>query len=994
MNKQQDSVGHATHPGSATPPTPMVTDYGHQRLVKSTSYSPTKVQHQLESGASEALDLLANGSHGQYNNHLNKNVHTSPQPSSSDHSPHTFNPITDEHARAAMGSRVGIKLEESSPPPTDIPLYHAKNNTPDDTPDDNSLCVKSEELLQFSSFSPILPSSPILPDRAGMLQDYPPCPSYDTCIQKDLHHLDFLGAHQTEAASLQFSHQAIMSDPAKDDQGLPPASIETQASSGDISLPASTPALIEREPLGPYHSILRPILMPTEALSRARSPSTRPGSLVHRGPSTSPSSMQSYVYQYPPNYGSSLPGVYGASVSYTDMSSLVVPPSHDHPSASLPPGFGPSMTEYYDPNKKQRLSNSYSSSHLLLNLREPGHLPSRSGLPHGPCENSFPATAPYYDRALGDLFGPETASSSNPLPPLPPLAEQPRYEPVPHNFKRRPCGYPPTPSPYRSNSFPGPYQGVGGYGSVGFGDMGDPGGYPYHGRPGFDSMDISPSTPSLAVAEEMAPDASTSAVESLSHSPGMQNTPQDDDEGTTNRRPTMSKQEIQSMDPDPKFCNNCGTTTTPSWRRCPKGRILLCNACGLYQKLHNRPRPYFKAKDGTIKIHRTLPEHLPCVRCGASTSPIWRKNEKNEPVCHGCSVISKHSRAMMSPGSPQPRAYISPARTMSAPDTFQCGSGSEQSSSSPAYHQPRPGKSSHGRKDHNSGHSKSKSRTKKKASSRDEIPPDMPQGTISPAPSSQSRYPVRNYVYGWPPAPGPVYSGQGYPYGSHPLSRWHPSSHHYSRMVASRHDHHPQYRYPCYENYPIPGTYDQAEYNSLMQQRESPSSTSVAPHATYATYSNTHSMEQDPQSSGQLYQSPPPWMERESTASQHQQQSQFATQEHSIDEVPSIDKGHRDTLTLEEARVSLHAAKEELEASSSEDEPNQTEMAVPQTYEVSVSSDPVEPRSDSSGTTLTSVSAHEQVQDQRREDTEWDGFGGDDLSLDEETDSQSEEERF
>ncbi|KAF9337559.1 Erythroid transcription factor [Podila minutissima] len=934
----------------------MVAEYGHQHLVHNTSYSPTKTQDQLESAASEALGLLANGSY-------------------------------DEHARDAKGSRVGIKLEDPSPPPTDTPFYHAKNSTPDD----NSLSIKSEE-LQFSSFSPILPSSPVIPDRAGMLQDYPPHPSYDTRIQKDLHHLDFLGAHQTEAASLQFHRQAIMSDPAKDDQGVPPASIEVHASSDDVSLPTSTSALIEREPLGPYPSTLRPILMPTDAMSRARSPSTRPGSLMHMGPSSSPSSMQSYVYQYPSNYGSSLSGVYGASGPYTDMSSFVAPPSHDLQSASMPAGFGPSMTEYYDPNKRQRLSKTYSSPHLLLNLREPGHLSSHS-VSHGLYDSSFPVTAPYYDHTLGDLFGPETASSSTSLPLPPPLSEQPRYEPAPRTVRRRPYGYPPIPPPYRSNSFPGPYQGMGGYGSIDPGDIGGPSGYPYHGRPGFDSMDVSPSTPTLAVAEVVTAGASIPVVESLSHSPGTSNPPQDDDEGISSKRPTMSKQEIQSMDPDPKFCNNCGTTTTPSWRRCPQGRILLCNACGLYQKLHNRPRPYFKAKDGTIKIHRTLPEHSPCVRCGTSTSPIWRKNEKNEPVCHGCSVISKHSRAMMSPSSPPLQVYISPARTMSAPETFQSGSGSEQSSSSQVYHHPRPGKSSHGRKDHHSGHSKSKSRTKKKASSfRDEIPPDTPQDTMSPAPSSQGRYSGRSYVYGWPPAPSPVYSGQGYPYGPPPLSRWHPSSHHYSRMFASRHDQNPQYRYPCYDKHSIPGSYDQAEYNWLMQQRETSSSSGVAPHATYATYSSAQPMEQDPQSSAQLYQSPVPWMERESTASQHQQQNQFGTQEHSTEQGLSDDRGQRDTLTLEEVHASLHADKQEPEASSSEDEPNRAEIAAPQTYEVSVSSDPVEPRSDSSGTTLTSVSVHEQEQD--REDAEWDAFGGDDLSLDEETDSLSEEERF
>ncbi|KAF9316142.1 Erythroid transcription factor [Podila horticola] len=873
-----------------------------------------------------------------------------------------------------MGDRAGIKLEDPSPPPSDIPLFHTKNATPDD----NSLSIKNEELLQFSSFSPILPSSPIISGRAGMLQDYSPS-SYDTRIQKDLLHLNLPGAHQTEAATFQFNRQAIMSDPA-DDHDVPP-SYGIKVSSGDVSLPVTTEALIEREHQGPYPSTLRPILMPTEALSCAKSPSIQPSSLMNMGPSNSPSPMQSYVYQYPPHYGSSLPGVYGTSVSYTDMSSLVAPSSHELPSASMASDFRLSMTEYHDPNKRQRLSKSYSSPHLLLSLRESGHLPGRS-VSNGPWGNNFPTTAPYHGHSLGDLFGPEATSTSTPLP-LPPPSAEPRYEPVPRLVKRRPYGYPPIHPPYRTNSFPGLYHGVGGYGSVGPGDLGGPSGYHYHGQyPGFGGTDISPSTPSLTVAGDMIPGASVPAVESLSHSPETPSPPQEDQDGTSSKRLSMSKQEIQSLDPDPKFCNNCGTTTTPSWRRCPQGRILLCNACGLYQKLHNRPRPYFKAKDGTIKIHRTLPEHSPCVHCGTSTSPIWRKSEKNEPVCHGCSVISKHSRAIMSPGSPQPQAYISPARTMSAPETFQSGSGSEPRSSSPAYHHPPSGKSSHGRKDHHSGHSKSKSRTKKKASSfLDEIPPDMPQRTMSPAPSSQNRYSARSYVYGWPPAPGPVYSGQNYPYEPPPPTRWHPSSHNYSRMFAPRHHHHSQCRYPCYDNHPIPGSYDQVEYSWLMQ-RETPSSTTVAPHATYPAYSSAQSMEQDPQSSSQLYQSPAPWIGHDSSTSQHPHQGQFGTQEHSMDQGgqgPSGERVQRDTLTLEEVHASLQAAKEELEANSSEEEPNQSEIA-PQTYEVSVSSDPAEPRSDSSGTTLSSVG---QEQDQSREDAGWDAFGGDDLSLDE-----------
>ncbi|ODQ60050.1 hypothetical protein WICANDRAFT_16044, partial [Wickerhamomyces anomalus NRRL Y-366-8] len=37
-------------------------------------------------------------------------------------------------------------------------------------------------------------------------------------------------------------------------------------------------------------------------------------------------------------------------------------------------------------------------------------------------------------------------------------------------------------------------------------------------------------------------------------------------------------------------CFNCHTQKTPLWRRDPNGNTL-CNACGLFQKLHGTMRP-------------------------------------------------------------------------------------------------------------------------------------------------------------------------------------------------------------------------------------------------------------------------------------------------------------------------------------------------------------------------------------------------------------------
>ncbi|WVQ80627.1 hypothetical protein IAT38_002732 [Cryptococcus sp. DSM 104549] len=55
---------------------------------------------------------------------------------------------------------------------------------------------------------------------------------------------------------------------------------------------------------------------------------------------------------------------------------------------------------------------------------------------------------------------------------------------------------------------------------------------------------------------------------------------------------------------NPTMCTNCQTTNTPLWRRDPEGQPL-CNACGLFYKLHGVVRPLSLKTDVIKKRNRT-----------------------------------------------------------------------------------------------------------------------------------------------------------------------------------------------------------------------------------------------------------------------------------------------------------------------------------------------------------------------------------------------------
>lgn len=123
-------------------------------------------------------------------------------------------------------------------------------------------------------------------------------------------------------------------------------------------------------------------------------------------------------------------------------------------------------------------------------------------------------------------------------------------------------------------------------------------------------------------------------------------------------------------------CFNCKVTKTPLWRRTPDRQHSLCNACGLYYKQYNAHRPlHVRNKTHTIRAHpyaceRVLPMTInttpkspvispvlemsvepvvsqesvvgqECANCHQTQTPLWRKNERGEPVCNACGLYAK-----------------------------------------------------------------------------------------------------------------------------------------------------------------------------------------------------------------------------------------------------------------------------------------------------------------------------------------------------------------